>query len=200
MNAKRPAKAAPGREDQISVRRVSGGGPAEAVFELVFPSCVDRRAADMREVHSMLEAGEIDVAVEELRWLLDGCSALLEAHKLLGQIALDTGDVALARGHFGRAWEIGMKALPEGRRTMLLPHAREANRGFLEAGSGLAHCLRALGEDKLAHDVTERLLALDPSDPLGGITFERVGMNDHRGHRGTQRKEGVPANYANRRE
>jgi len=114
----------------------------------------------------MLEAGEIEIAVDELRWLLDGCSVLLEAHKILGEIALGDDDLPLARNHFGFAYELGRKAL--GRTFVgMLPYSREANRPFLEAGKGLAWSLHKLGETDLAREVIDQLLALDLTDPLG---------------------------------
>lgn len=114
----------------------------------------------------MLEAGETDVAVDELRWLLRGCDRLLEAHKLLGDIALAENDVELARVHFGYAYQLGLAALksaPDGAR---LPYEAEPNRPFHEAGKGLVVCLLAKGQRGLAEQVVRRLVALDSSDPL----------------------------------
>ena len=141
--------------------------PGENAFELVHPPCVLERAEDMEEVYAMLDSGEIDVAVDELRWLLEACSQLLEAHKLLGEVALADGDPELARGHFGYAYELGLKAIPRGQLPGPLPYARPANRAFFEAGKGLAWCLHRLGESKLAAEVVEQLRKLDPGDPLG---------------------------------
>jgi Flp pilus assembly protein TadD len=140
--------------------------PGTDTFELVHPPCVEERAEDMEEVYAMLQAGETDVAVDELRWLLEGCHELLEAHKLLGEFAMTEGDLALARSHFGRAYDLGLAALPRKGLSGPLPYARPANRPFLEAGKGLACCLRGLGELKLATDVVGQLLTLDPADPL----------------------------------
>ncbi len=114
----------------------------------------------------MLEAGEIDVAVDELLWLLSGCDVLLEAHKMLGEIAVADGDLQLARGHFGYAYELGLGALGKGTGGVL-PYARPANQPFFQAGKGLAWCLEQQGEAGLAAEVVQRLLALDPTDPLG---------------------------------
>ena len=113
----------------------------------------------------MLAGGEYEIAKEELRWLLDGCHALLEAHKLLGAIALAEHDVELARGHFGYAYQLGAAALGTGR-PVGLPSACPANQPFFEAGQGLAWCLKQQGQADLAKDIVERLLALDPLDPL----------------------------------
>jgi len=120
----------------------------------------------MEEVYAMLEAGEVEIAVEELRWLLEGCKELLEAHMLLGKIALDDGDLPLARAHAGYAYELGFKALPKGGLPGVLPYAWPANRAFFNSGECLARCLVELNERELAGEVIARLLALDPSDPL----------------------------------
>ncbi len=161
-NRKGKRKPASGSSHRLTVRRV----PGEDVFELVHPPCVDERAEDIEEVCVMLQAGETEIAVDELRWLLEGCSELLEAHKLLGEIALADGDLALARGHFGRAYELGLRALPRKGLPGRLPYARRANQAFFESGKGLACCLHHLGETKLAAKVIRRLLALDPTDPI----------------------------------
>ncbi|MGO8752004.1 MAG: hypothetical protein ACLQNE_39180 [Thermoguttaceae bacterium] len=147
---------------RITVRRV----PGENIFELAYPSCVRARKEDMEEVRAVLDAGEIDVAVDELRWLLEGCRELLEAHQLLGEIALTDNDLILARGHLGYAYEMGLGSIPEDLPGPLA-YARPANRPLFEAGKGLAWSLKQLGETKAAARVVERLLRLDPSDPLG---------------------------------
>lgn len=159
----RRGKSAGGAGDRLSVRRV----PGQQVFELVYPPCVAERAEDLEEVQAMLEAGEIDVARDELRWLLDGCQELLEAHQLLGEIALAEGDLPLARGHFGCAYQLGLEALPKPGLPGPLSYACLANRAFLRSGKGLAWCLHRLGHSRLAAEVVDQLLALDPSDPMG---------------------------------
>lgn len=151
----------PKSSDGISLRRV----PGENTYELVFPRCVQQRADDLEEVRAMLKAGETDVAIDELRWLLDGCQPLLDAHKLLGEIALADNDLELARAHFGMAWSLGIAALPKGRRCRL-PYHRPANRTLLEAGKGLARCLRELEHPQLSAEIVVQLRDLDPSDPL----------------------------------
>lgn len=152
----------PKASDAIGVRRV----PDKDVFELVFPRCVRDRKDDLDEARAMLDAGEIDIAVDELRWLLEGCNVLLEAHTLLGEVAIGDDDLILARNHFGFAYEMGLEALgPKFAGT--LPYTRKANQPFFEAGKGLAWSLKQLGEPKLAKEVVDQLLALDPADPLG---------------------------------
>jgi tetratricopeptide (TPR) repeat protein len=115
----------------------------------------------------MIEAGETEIAVDELRWLLNGCGDFVEAHRLLGELALLEGDIRLARGHFGYAYQIAVTAIDRAPRGALFPYARKANQAFLESAKGLAHCLKELGRTELAREVLERMLKLDPSDPLG---------------------------------
>jgi hypothetical protein len=145
--------------------------PDRDAFELVHPRCARLRAEDMEEVAAMIEAGEIEVARDELRWLLQGCSDLIAAHRLLGELALGDNDLQLARGHFGYAYQIGLKALPQRGLTGPLPYDVPANQDFLESAKGLAYCLRQLGETKLAEQVVSNLLAWDPGDPLGVRTL-----------------------------
>jgi hypothetical protein len=136
-------------------------------WELVHPRCARDRQDDLEEVSRMLDAGEVEVAQEECRWLLQGCSDCLEAHRLLGEIALSEDDLPLARGHFGYAFRLGTKALEAAGSTGPLPYRLPANQGFLSAGKALAWCLKQLGKPGMAGEVVEQLLVCDPSDPLG---------------------------------
>jgi tetratricopeptide (TPR) repeat protein len=140
---------------------------AENVWELVHPRCARDRTDDLEEVQKMIEGGEAEIARDELLWLLNGCSDCLPAHKMLGEIALADHDLRLARGHFGYAFELGSKALDRAGGKGNLPYRLAANQAFFESGKALAYCLRELGKADLAADVVDRLLACDPSDPLG---------------------------------
>ncbi len=135
-------------------------------FELVHPPCAIERADDLEEVHQMIDAGEADVAIDELRWLLSGCADFVEAHQLLGELALADGDAQLARAHFGYAFDIGLAALPSEAWKGALPFRLPGNRSFLTATKGLALCLHEIGQSDRAREVGKRLLAFDPSDPL----------------------------------
>lgn len=157
---------------EIKLRRVDGSD----AWQLVHPRCARQRAEDIEEVLLMIEAGEFEIATDELRWLLDGCPDFVEAHKLLGEIALVDNDVPLARGHFGYAYQIAYRALPTGGLRGTLPHRFPANQPFHEAGKGLAWCLKELGELALARDVVEMLLKLDPTDPLGVAALNPAEM------------------------
>ena len=114
----------------------------------------------------MIESGETDVAIDELRWLVGGCSEFIEAHALLGELALAEGDFALARGHFGFAVQLGSKVLQRAKVSGPLPYAQPANRAFYEAGRGLVTSLVKLGMLEKAKTLVDDLVGLDPTDPL----------------------------------
>ena len=163
----RPSRSgsAPSRKRAAAVTLRRAGSSDE--YELVLPPCAQERADDLDEVYGMLDEGEAEVATDELRWLLADCPDFLDAHQLLGELALVEGDTRLARGHFGYAYDLGLAALPAPDFRGTLPFRLPANRGFLTAAKGLAHCLRELAEVDRAREVAERLIAFDPSDPLG---------------------------------
>lgn len=115
----------------------------------------------------MVAAGELDVAQDELRWLLSGCSDFLDAHLLLGELALEQGsDFELARGHFGYAYQLGLHAWRRAGQPAPVPYAQPANRAFHESGRALAWCLEKLKKPSMAEEVVGTLVQLDPSDPL----------------------------------
>ena len=116
----------------------------------------------------MIAEDEMDIAIDELRWLLSGCSDFIAAHRRLGELLLAMdNDVPLARGHFGRAYQLGLAAVRRAGASIALPYADPENQAFFEAGKGLAYCLRELKRPRLAREVLEQLVALDPSEPLG---------------------------------
>jgi len=141
----------------------SQAGP---VWEFVHPRCARRRRADMEEVEAMVEAGETEIARDELVWLLSECPDFLDAHVHLGLIALEEDDPKLARGHFGRAYELCLRALEAAGNPEPLPYTLDGNKPFYEAVKGLVHCLVDMGRRKVAQDVCQRITLLDPTDPL----------------------------------
>jgi hypothetical protein len=145
----------------VGLRRAPGG----TGWELVPPRCATQRRDDLDEVHKMLEMGEIDVAIDELRYLLEECTDFVDGHRLLGELALTNGDLPLARGHFGYAYTASIRAIPEDFEGPL-PYAFEANRSFFEAAKGLVHCLVELEKLEMAREVVEKMVVLDPTDPL----------------------------------
>jgi len=115
----------------------------------------------------MIQAGELDIAIDELRWLVSGCSEFIEAHKLLGEMAIAAdNDIPLARGHFGFAVTLGLKTLQRAKVSGPLPYGQPANRPFYEAGRGLVWCLARLDMMPKAEELVSDLVRLDPTDPL----------------------------------
>ncbi|HET6878801.1 MAG TPA: hypothetical protein VFI31_01450 [Pirellulales bacterium] len=162
------------RRTALRVRRRSG----EKAWELVHPRCALERAEDLEEVQQMLDGGETEIALDELRWLLNGCSDFVAAHRMLGELALADGDLRLARGHFGYAYEIALSAFPPRGLDGPLPYRLAANQAFHEAAKGLAWSLHELGKIKLARRVLDQMLACDPSDPLGVTTWKQAWANE----------------------
>jgi hypothetical protein len=168
MAKKRPSRR-PSRSPQgVSVERSRGGYG----WTLIHPPCVRETAEDLEEVREMVAAGEAEIATDELRWLLETCTDNIEAHYLLGKLAVEaTGDVPLGRAHFGAGYQLGTGALKRSGNPTPLPALHPANRPFYDAGLGLAWCLAELGKRDLALEVVENLLRLDPTDPLGLRTW-----------------------------
>lgn len=153
-----------GREAITVARREAPGGPA---WEIVQPRCARRRREDIEEVEAMVEAGETEIARDELVWLLSECPDFLEGHVHLGLIAMEENDLKLARGHFGRAYELCLRAFEAAGSPQPVPYELAGNRPFHEAAKGLVHCLLETGRRKVAQDVCRRIAPLDPTDPLG---------------------------------
>jgi len=130
------------------------------------PRCVRDRAEDLEEVCEMIGAGETDIALDELRWLLSGCSEFIAAHVLLGELARKSNDVPLARGHYGAGYQLGLQTLRRAKMPKPLLYSQPANQAFFEAGRGLIDSLEKLGKQQMADEVRQTLLELDRSDPL----------------------------------
>jgi hypothetical protein len=121
----------------------------------------------VEEAREMVRAGELEIAIDELRWLLDGCSDNLEIHQLLGELALELDkDVPLARAHFGIGYEVGEKALRRSGDPRPLLYREPANQAFFECGRQLAECLVHMSKQEMAESVLRCLLSCDPNDPL----------------------------------
>jgi hypothetical protein len=169
---RRPGKPA---GDRLHVTRREGTGGSG--WEFVQPRCARRRGEDLEEVEAMLAAGETEIAHDELVWLLSECPDFLEAHVHLGLMALEDEDFKLARGHFGRAYELCLRVLEAAGNPAPVPYALPGNRPFHEAAKGLVHCLLRTGRGGVARDVCRRIAAADASDPLGiqRLTAPRPG-------------------------
>jgi hypothetical protein len=158
---KKPDASVPSSGVRVRQRR------GEDAWEIVLPRCARDRKEDLEEVQHMLDAGEPEVARDECLWLLQGCSDCLDAHRILGEIALSENDFSLARGHFGYAFRLGIKAVEQAKGAGIVPYRVAANQAFLESGKALAWCLKQLAKPEMAAEVIEQLLRLDPDDPLG---------------------------------
>jgi hypothetical protein len=114
-------------------------------FELIHPRGVEEAELDYEEGVELWRAGDPESARDALRYALSAFHDNIWIHVALGQIALDEfRDPALARGHFGYAFELAHRALPPGFAGRL-PRDRPNNRPFYQAIDGLVRCLEALG-------------------------------------------------------
>ena len=132
-------------------------------FALAAPSCARDREEDLDEVRRMIIADEREIARDELLYLVADCRAFLAAHNLLGELALELGDVPLARGHYGFAYEVGLESLGDGFQG-ILPAGLDYNSEFFLAGRGLARCLIATGRREEGRGVLQFLARLDPRE------------------------------------
>jgi hypothetical protein len=135
-------------------------------YELVPPRCATQRTEDLQEVEHMIAAGEFEIARDELRWLIQECPHLMEAHQMLGELAAAEDDFALARAHFGHVFQTARNVIQRAGWPGRVPYALCGNRPLHECGKGLAYALRQQGERQLVREVVETLLQLDPDDPL----------------------------------
>lgn len=143
---------------RLPLKRIDGNR-----FAFQPPFCAFDRKEDLDEVHQMIAGGELEIARDELLYLVSDCRAFLEAHNLLGELALEENDIPLSQGHFGFAYEIGLGSLPAGFRG-ILPANRDYNRAFFLAGRGLARCLIARGQRDKGRDVLVQLSRFDPRE------------------------------------
>ncbi len=161
---KKSHRRGPANRSAVGARRLP---PPERGGVLVHPKCVDVRREDLEEVYAMLAADEADVAMDELRWLLNECQAFIEAHKLLGELAVAAGDVPLAAGHYGYGFKLGDDAILASGLAGPWPAEHPDNAAFFESGQGYAECLLEQRKPRKAASILRRLLTLDPSDPIG---------------------------------
>ena len=163
MSRKPPKKKPGARRSGLDLRVEQA--PNGTGWRLLHPRCALERADDLEEVEAMLDGGESEIAMDELRWLLGGCPDFTAAHRLLGDLALAARDVPLARGHYGHAFRAGLTALAEAGNPRPLSAELKENEDFFLCGQGLAHCLRLLSKDAMAEEVLQQMVNCDPSDP-----------------------------------
>jgi hypothetical protein len=136
---RRPSGTTGGR-GPIRIRQIDGDN-----FELVQPRGVEEAELDYEEGIELWKAGDPESARDALRYALSAYHDNMWIHVALGQIALDEfHDPALACGHFGYAFELAHRALPQGFKGRL-PRNRPSNRPFYEALDGLIQSLESLG-------------------------------------------------------
>jgi hypothetical protein len=133
-------------------------------WRLLHPRCALERSEDLEEVDAILEAGENEIGMDELRWLLGGCPDFIAAHRRLADLALAAGDLPLARGHYGHAFRVGLAAMAEAGNPQPLNADLPENEDFFQCGQGLAHCLRLLDKGSMAREVLQQRVACDPRD------------------------------------
>lgn len=158
----RRAKAVIRHSTDVRVRMVAGQG-----WEVLQPRCAMERAEDLAEVTPMLEQQEYDIAQDELLWLLQGCANCLDAHRLLGELAIQAGNFEVGRGHFGRVLLVVERALDDARTGGPLPYSLSGNRVVHECGQGLLYCLGQLRKTGWIRKTKKLLQRWDPTDPLG---------------------------------
>lgn len=171
----RPRGKPPAVKGLLRLRRLDGNR-----YALLKPVCAFEREEDLDEVRSMIAGGEPEIARDELLYLVADCRAFLEAHNILGELALEDEDIALARGHYGFAYELGLESIGSDFRG-LLPADREYNREFFLAGRGLARCLIARGERNEGKGVLERLAVLDPREANVRSLLEELAEQERLG-------------------
>lgn len=152
----------------LSLKRLKGNQ-----WMLVAPECACERQLDLDEARDMRAKREEEIARDELLYLVADCHGFLEAHNLLGELALEENDVKLARGHFGYSYENALKALPPGFKG-LLPADQGYNGAFFEAGRGLARCLISLGRVAEGAAVLKKLAGWDPEEPHTQSLLEQL--------------------------
>jgi hypothetical protein len=158
----KPKSSRPASSDGLGIRRATDGKS----WVFVHPRCARDRAEDLEEVQLMIESDEHDVALDELRWLLSGCAEFIAAHVMLGELARNTGDVPLARGHYGAGYQLGLQTLRRAKMPKPVLYSQLANQSFFHAGQGLAWSLEEQGKRQMAEEIVATLIELDPSDPL----------------------------------
>ena len=138
---KGPGRGGPGGTGGLRLKRLESGE-----FELDHPPCIYELEPDYEEGMELWKAGEPEEARDSLRFALQGCGDNMYVHVALGGLALEIDrDAALARGHFGYAFELAERAIPRGFAGHI-PTERPANRPLYEALDGLANCYQSLGQ------------------------------------------------------
>lgn len=167
-----PPQKTQGERAKLGLQKVGKGQ-----FVFVPPDVVEERLVDLDEVRQMMAGDELEIARDELLYLVSDCRAFLDAHNLLAELALEENDIKLARGHFGFAYEIGLESLPTGFNGRL-PAKQGYNPQFHHAGRGLARCLIALGQPADGREVLLKLLQFDPQEPTARTLLDELAARE----------------------
>ena len=147
----------------VGVRRSSDGRG----WVFVHPRGARERAEDLEEVREMIEAGETDVAIDELRWLVERLQRIHRGPRAVGRAGTGRGRLRARPRTLRLRGAARPQGAPAGEGELARsPYSQPANRAFYEAGRGLATSLVKLGMTEKAVDLVEDLVRLDPSDPL----------------------------------
>ena len=147
-------------------------------WEIVHPRCARRRREDIEEIADMLASGEIDIAKDELVWLLSECPDFLEAHVQLCAIAMESDDLRLARGHFGRAYELSLRALEAAGNPRPLPYALRGNESSWNCPD-CWHAEKDLSDRAMSDTLEEIACRLDTVKSFPEIYEWRLLYDDH---------------------
>jgi tetratricopeptide (TPR) repeat protein len=107
-----------------------------------------------------------DKARHTFNTIIKKCPHFIDAYNQLAVLELDLGNRSQAGLYFQSALEIGRSVMPDNF-TGRLPWSWAENRPFLRALYGLSLVLLQEGINNGAKGLLERLLNLDPDDPLG---------------------------------
>lgn len=121
-------------------------------FELTHPPCVEARRPQFDQAMRLVQTGARDQARALLRAALEGCGDNLWIHATLGKLALEAGDLTLARGHLGYAFE-RVRALIANLAPGSLPRSLHGNVPFFQALDALADCYKYLGRPTQQHEL-----------------------------------------------
>ncbi len=161
--AVKAAEGSPRRpDDGLTVRRV----PGEDAWELALAAAMRLAAATWSRSAPMLAAGGLTWPSTSCDGFSTAATRLVEAHQLLGEIALNGGGRSRTGPRPpGLRIRTGCESPSSRRGGCRLPFNRPNNQPFFKLAAAAARWHR-LGDRQTAGEIVNRLLALDPSDPL----------------------------------
>ncbi len=153
--------------EPLALTETDPGPPAVYRLEaLATPDALDEAA-------QLAEFGDLTSARVQLLAALDEDLRRLDAHRLLGDLALDAGRAEDALAHYAVGASIGDLCVAEPL-DGVLPWEEPANRPYLACLRGCARALHRLGRERDGQAPLRRLLALDPDDGQGVVSLLRA--------------------------